>query len=149
MRAVLQKVKWAKVTVETTVVGQIGPGLLALVGFAPTDGEETMDYMLDKMIRLRIFPDEQEKMNLSLVDVGGGLLLVPNFTLYGDARKGRRPSYNTGAAPEQARTMYTRLMEKAAQTGLETAGGIFQSHMEVELCNDGPVTLLLDSDRGF
>ncbi len=149
MRAVLQRCARASVTVEGQVVGAIGEGIVALVGFLPTDDEKTMDYMLDKIIHLRIFEDAEGKMNLSLQDVGGQLLLVPNFTLYGDARKGRRPGYSTGAAPDVARGMFQQMVHQAEETGVVVQSGIFQAHMQVELVNDGPVTLLLDSERLF
>ena len=149
MRAVLQRCAKASVTVEGQVVGAIEEGILALVGFLPTDDEKTMDYMLDKMVNLRIFEDAEGKMNLSLKDIGGQLLLVPNFTLYGDARKGRRPGYSTGAAPDVARGMFVRMVEKAKATEITVQSGIFQAEMQVELVNDGPVTLLLDSERLF
>ena len=149
MRAVLQRYAKASVTVEGQVVGAIEEGILALVGFLPTDDEKTMDYMLDKIIHLRIFEDVEGKMNLSLKDIGGQLLLVPNFTLYGDARKGRRPGYSTGAAPDVARGMFVRMVEKAKETEIPVQSGIFQAEMQVELVNDGPVTLLLDSERLF
>ncbi len=149
MRAVLQRVGFARVTVDSTVVGEIGRGILALVGFLDSDTEKTMDYMLDKMTNLRIFEDEAGKMNRSLRDVGGALLIVPNFTLYGDARHGRRPGYSAGAAPAVAAPLYERLREKAGELPLKTAGGVFQADMQVELLNEGPVTLLLDSERNF
>ena len=150
MRAVLQRVNRASVTVDGEVVGQIERGIMALVGMGPNDDEATMDYMLDKMVNLRIFEDDQDKMNLSLTNIDGELLLVPNFTLYGDARKGRRPGYSTGAAPQQARESFGRLYQKAAQLPLKKVNyGQFQAYMQVELVNDGPVTLLLDSDRLF
>ena len=149
MRAVLQRVNYARVSVDGAVVGEIGRGILALVGFLAADTEKTMDYMLDKMVNLRVFEDEAGKMNRSVLDVGGSLLLVPNFTLYGDARHGRRPGYSAGAAPAVAEPLYQRMVEKAQGLPLPVASGIFQADMQVALENDGPVTLLLDSERNF
>lgn len=149
MRAVLQRVAHASVAVDGEIVGKIGQGILALVGFQNTDDDKVIEYMLDKMLNLRIFEDENEKMNLSLTDVQGGLLIVPNFTLYGDARKGRRPGYSAGAAPETAHQIYQSFIEKAKSLPVPVEAGIFQADMAVSLLNDGPVTLLLDSDRQF
>lgn len=149
MRAVLQRVSYAQVTVDKEVKGKIGKGIAALVGMGPTDEEKTIDYILDKIVNLRIFEDEEEKMNLSLHDIKGELLLVPNFTLYGDARKGRRPGFSSGAAPELAAALFQKLVEKAQKLPLKVEAGIFQADMKVELLNDGPVTLLLDSERNF
>lgn len=149
MRMVIQKVERASVTVDGTVRGEIGNGLMALVGLLPTDDDKVMDYMLEKLTNLRIYEDENDKLNLSVKDVGGGLLLVPNFTLYGDARKGRRPSYFNAASPEEAERIFDRLIEKAKNLPLKVESGVFRTHMKVELVNDGPVTILLDSDRLF
>lgn len=149
MRAVLQRVAHARVTVEGKITGEIKKGILALVGMGPEDNDKTIDYMLDKMIHMRIFEDEEEKMNLSLMEVSGGLLLVPNFTLYGDARKGRRPGYSSGASPDQAKKLFEDMVKKAKELPLTVETGIFQADMKVELLNDGPVTLLLDSDKNF
>lgn len=149
MRMVIQKVERAKVTVDGTVRGEIGIGLMVLVGLLPSDDEKVMDYMLDKLVNLRIYEDENDKLNLSVKDVGGGILLVPNFTLYGDARKGRRPSYFAAASPEEADKIFGRLLEKAKQLPLKVESGVFRTHMKVELVNDGPVTILLDSERQF
>lgn len=149
MRMVIQKVERASVSVDGVVRGEIGNGLMALVGLLPTDDEKVMDYMLEKLINLRIYEDENDKLNLSVQDVGGGILLIPNFTLYGDARKGRRPSYYTAASPEEADKIFSRLVEKAKELPLKVESGVFRTHMKVELVNDGPVTILLDSERLF
>ncbi len=149
MRAVLQRVSYAKVDVDGVTVGSIGKGVAVLVGFKGTDDEKTMDYMLDKIVNLRIFEDENGKMNLSVTDVGGEVILVPNFTLYGDTRKGRRPGYSYGASPSEAAPMFERLVEKARELPLKVECGIFQADMKFELLNDGPVTLLIDSERNF
>ena len=149
MRFVIQRVERAKVTVEGKVSGEIGNGYVVLVGLLPTDDDKVMDYMLDKLVNLRIYEDENDKLNLSLKDIGGEILIVPNFTLYGDARKGRRPSYAKAAPPDEAEKLFDRFVEKAKETGLNVQTGIFQTHMKVELVNDGPVTILLDSERNF
>ena len=149
MRFVIQRVERAKVTVEGKVSGEIGNGYVVLVGLLPTDDDKVMDYMLDKLVNLRIYEDENDKLNLSLKDIGGEILIVPNFTLYGDARKGRRPSYAKAASPDEAEKLFDRFVEKARETGLNIQTGIFRTHMKVELVNDGPVTILLDSEKNF
>ena len=150
MRAVIQRTGYPPVKLGGKTAGEIGKGIMVLVGFQSSDDEKVMDYMLDKTINLRIFEDENDKMNLSLKDIDGELLIVPNFTLYGDARKGRRPGYSSGASPAEAEGMFARFVEKAQNAGLKKVqSGIFQAEMKVELLNDGPVTLLLDSDRLF
>ncbi|MBD9218934.1 D-aminoacyl-tRNA deacylase [Anaerotignum sp. MSJ-24] len=149
MRFVIQRVERAKVTVEGKVSGEIGNGYVVLVGLLPTDDDKVMDYMLDKLVNLRIYEDENDKLNLSLKDIGGEILIVPNFTLYGDARKGRRPSYAKAAPPDEAEKLFDRFVEKAKETGLNVQTGIFRTHMKVELVNDGPVTILLDSEKNF
>lgn len=150
MRAVVQRVTEASVTIDGQVVGEIGKGIMVLFGMLGTDTDTTIEYMLDKVINLRIFEDENGKMNLSLMDIGGELLIVPNFTLYGDARKGRRPGYSGGAAPEIANDLFARLCAKAQTLGIKkVAQGQFQADMKVALVNDGPVTLLLDSEKLF
>ena len=149
MRFVIQRVERAKVTVEGKVSGEIGNGYVVFVGLLPTDDDKVMDYMLDKLVNLRIYEDENDKLNLSLKDIGGEILIVPNFTLYGDARKGRRPSYAKAAPPDEAEKLFDRFVEKAKETGLNVQTGIFRTHMKVELVNDGPVTILLDSERNF
>lgn len=149
MRFVIQRVERAKVTVEGKVSGEIGNGYVVLVGLLPTDDDKVMDYMLDKLVNLRIYEDENDKLNLSLKDIDGEILIVPNFTLYGDARKGRRPSYAKAAPPDKAEKLFYRFVEKAKETGLNVQTGIFRTHMKVELVNDGPVTILLDSEKNF
>ena len=150
MRCVVQRVKNAKVVVDENCVGAIDKGIMVLVGMGKEDNEKTFEYISGKLINLRIFTDENDKMNLSVADIGGGILIVPNFTLYGDARQGRRPSYVAGAEPAVAADIFKRFVEyisRAYEGKVEC--GVFQAHMEVELINDGPVTLLIDSDKLF
>ncbi len=149
MRAVIQRVKQAKVDVDETTVGQIQDGLLVLLGFKETDDNKTAEYMLDKLLGLRIFEDDKGKMNDSLLDIGGGLLIVPNFTLYGDCRKGKRPSYSSGAGVEKARDLFINFISMAKEKYEQVEKGVFQADMKVSLINDGPVTLLLDSEKNF
>lgn len=149
MRAVVQRVDSARATVGEETAGAIGAGLMVLVGFSPRDDEGTFSYMLDKLLGLRVFEDGEGKMNLSVRDVGGGLLLVPNFTLYGDCRKGRRPGYSSGAPSAQAEGFFSRFVAMARERHHTVESGIFQAEMKIALVNDGPVTLLLDSDRNF
>ena len=149
MRAVIQRVSSAQVSVEGSCIGKIDRGIVALVGFVSSDDEKTMDYMLDKIINLRIFEDVNGKMNLSLLDVEGGLFIIPNFTLYADARKGRRPSYAFAASPDEARDIFAKFVEKAKALSITVQTGIFQADMKVSMINDGPVTILLDSERQF
>ncbi|GKX29386.1 D-aminoacyl-tRNA deacylase [Vallitalea longa] len=149
MRVVIQRVKQASVEVEGEVIGEIGKGLLVLVGFLDTDDMKVYDYMLDKIINLRIFEDSEDKMNLSVKDVNGEICIVPNFTLYGDCRKGRRPSYSSAAKPDKARIIFEEFMKRANEKYDGIKQGLFQADMKVELLNDGPVTLLLDSDKMF
>ena len=130
---------------DQIVEGRIGHGIVALIGIAAGDTEKDADYLADKLIHLRIFADPAGKMNLSAVDTGAGLLLISQFTLYGDCRKGRRPGFDAAAPPEVARELYRYFVDKVRQCGLVTQTGVFQAHMEVELINDGPVTLLLES----
>ena len=145
MRLLIQRVSRASVTVGEKVEAQIGRGLLVLVGIAATDGTAQADYLADKLVNLRIFSDAESRMNLSALDTSASLLLVSQFTLYGDCRKGRRPSFDAAAPPEKARELYEYFVEKVREKGLVTGSGVFQAHMEVELLNDGPVTLLLES----
>ena len=145
MRVLIQRVLSASVTVDGEVTGAIGPGILALIGIATADGPKEADYLADKLVNLRIFPDEQGRMNRSALDTGAGLLLVSQFTLYGDCRKGRRPGFDAAAPPAAARELYEYFVRKVAEKGLVTQTGVFQAHMLVELVNDGPVTLLLES----
>jgi D-tyrosyl-tRNA(Tyr) deacylase len=149
LRAVIQKVAKAKVQVDGSIIGEIRKGLTVLLGIQDSDNEKVIDYMLDKIVNLRIFEDEEEKMNLSLKDVEGELLIIPNFTLYGDARKGKRPSYSKAASPDLAEEIYNMFIKRAKESGVRVEHGIFQAHMEVDLINDGPVTILIDSDKTF
>lgn len=149
MRAVIQRVSRARVCVGDEVTGEIGPGILLLLGVSVTDSEAQALYLLDKTLNLRIFDDADGKMNLSLLDTGGGLLVVSQFTLYGDSRKGRRPSYIDAARPEDANRLYEFFIAEARKRLPKVESGRFQAMMDVELVNDGPVTLLLDSERNF
>ena len=149
MRVLLQRVARAEVRVATAgtlprVTGRIGRGLLLLVGFTHTDGDEQLDWMAEKVLGLRIFGDAEDKMNLALADVGGALLVVSQFTLYGDARKGRRPSFIDAARPETAIPLYERFVSMLRQRGAQVETGEFGAMMDVELVNDGPVTLWLE-----
>lgn len=145
MRALIQRVSSSSVVVDDRVVGAIDKGLLVLLGVGQGDTEEDADYLLRKIIELRIFEDEQEKMNLSLKDVGGSLLLVSQFTLYADMRKGRRPSFVGAASPEEGNRLYQYMVEEAKKLNLPVATGEFQAHMMVSLVNDGPVTIWMDT----
>jgi len=149
MRAVVQRVSRAQVTVNAEVVGKIGHGLLVLLGVSKADSESDADYLAEKIIGLRIFEDEQGKMNLAAGEVGGGILVVSQFTLYGDVRRGKRPSFDAAAAPEQARRLYEYLVQRIRDAGLTCETGRFQEMMQVELVNDGPVTIMLDSAKTF
>lgn len=149
MRAVVQRVSRARVVVEERVTGEIGAGLLVFVGVGRADTPETAAVMAEKIVNLRIFNDEQGKMNRSLRDIGGGVLAVSQFTLYGDARGGRRPSFIQAAPPEQGKSLYEEFVRVVAALGVRVQTGVFQAHMSVELTNDGPVTILLDSDKLF
>jgi D-tyrosyl-tRNA(Tyr) deacylase len=144
MRVVLQRVSRARVTVEGRLTGEIGPGLLLLTGFTDGDAEDAIAWMADKVVGLRIFRDDEGKMNRSVQEVGGGLLVVSQFTLYGDARKGRRPSFIDAARPEIAIPLYERFVALLRATGLPVGTGEFGAMMDVELVNDGPVTLILE-----
>jgi D-tyrosyl-tRNA(Tyr) deacylase len=149
MRAVVQRVARAEVRIDGAVVGAIGRGLLVLLGAAQEDTLADVDWMVDKVVGLRVFADEAGLMNRSLLEVGGALLVVSQFTLLGDARKGRRPSFVAALAPGPAEALYRRFLELAAATGASVERGRFGADMQVELVNDGPVTLLLDSRRLF
>jgi D-tyrosyl-tRNA(Tyr) deacylase len=149
MRAVLQRVTRAKVTVDGTITGEIGPGVVALIGVGSGDSEESARQLAGKIAELRIFEDEAGKMNRSLLETGGAVLAISQFTLYGDCRKGRRPSFDAAARPELARALYEKLIESLRERGLRVEQGVFQAMMQVELVNDGPVTLLLDTCRAF
>lgn len=149
MRAVVQRVRRARVTVNGRVSGEIGPGVVVLLGIGTGDDEEAARYLAGKVAELRIFEDEAGKMNRSLLETGGAVLAVSQFTLYGDCRKGRRPSFDRAARPEQARSLYDKFVQFLQERGLRVEQGVFQAMMEVELTNTGPVTLLLDSERQF
>jgi len=149
MRAVVQKVSSSKVTVDGEITGQINEGLLVLLGVTHEDTSKDVDYMIDKTLNLRIFEDEDGKMNLSLKDIGGELLVVSQFTLYGDCRKGRRPSFSEAAKPEFANELYEEYVAKAKEQGIKVGTGRFRTHMVVDITNEGPVTMLLDSSKTF
>lgn len=149
MRAVIQKVSRAQVRVAGQIVGEIGKGILLLLGVGKRDLKGQADSLLEKVMNLRIFEDEGGKMNLSLLDVGGELMVISQFTLYADCRKGRRPSFTDAGSPEEAKSLYEYFISQARSRGLIVASGIFQALMEVELVNFGPVTILLDSPRDF
>ena len=146
MRALLQRVSQARVTVDGSVVGEIGAGLLILLGVAKPDTAANAEFLVDKILNLRIFPDAAGKMNLSLLDTAGELLIISQFTLYGDCRKGRRPGFDAAAPAEQARTLYESFVALARRSGLRVETGVFQAHMQVALVNDGPVTLMLETE---
>lgn len=148
MRAVIQRVSRAEVMVDSELVGQIGTGLLVLVGVGPDDGEVEVEVLADKLVGLRIFPDDEGRMNRSVQDVGGGVLVVSQFTLYGDARKGRRPSFVGAAPPEVAEPLVANLAARVAAAGVQVATGRFGAMMEVDLVNSGPVTLILEVAGG-
>lgn len=149
MRSVVQRVKRASVTVKGEEVGKISAGLLVLLGFRSEDGENDINWMVDKILGLRIFEDEEGKMNKSVLDVRGEILVVSQFTLYGDCRSGKRPSFTSAASPELAKALYERCLEALRRSGMKVETGVFQAQMNVELINDGPVTLLLDSEKKF
>lgn len=149
MRTVVQRVATASVTVEDRLVGSIGRGLLVLLGVSKTDTTASADYMVEKLLGLRVFEDEQGKMNLGVRAVGGAVLVVSQFTLFGDVRRGKRPSFDDAARPEQAKALYEYLVGKIREQGIECSTGEFQAMMRVSLLNDGPVTILIDSEKLF
>ena len=149
MRAVVQRVSRCRVTVEGKTAGEIGPGLLVLLGVGKNDNEAAADYLAEKIIGLRILEDDAGKMNLSVLDKGAEMLVVSQFTLYGDVRRGKRPSFDDAARPGDARRLYEYFLAKIRSAGLRCETGEFQSMMDVELVNDGPVTVILDSERLF
>jgi D-aminoacyl-tRNA deacylase len=149
MRAVIQRVAQASVTVAETCVGRIGPGWLVLLGVARGDTDDDAVWLADKVLNLRAFEDEQDKMNRSVQDIRGGILVVSQFTLLGDCRTGRRPSFTAAAEPAEAERLYQRVIEILVRSGLDIATGVFRAMMKVELLGDGPVTLLLDSRKQF
>ena len=147
MRAVLQRVREARVEANGAVTGAIGMGLLVLLGVARGDSKDDADYLAEKIAGLRVFSDEQGRMNRSVVEIGGAILVVSQFTLYGDCRRGRRPSFDEAAPPGEARSLYEYFVERLRANGLKTETGVFQASMQVVLVNDGPVTLLLESKK--
>lgn len=149
MRAVVQRVSRAKVTVNEWVAGEIGLGLVVLLGVGREDTESGVNYLAEKIAGLRVFEDHDGKMNLSILDVGGSVLAVSQFTLYGDVRRGKRPSFDAAAAPDAARRLYELFVERIRGAGLRCETGRFQEMMQVELVNEGPVTILLDSSKNF
>lgn len=149
MRAVVQRVSQARVRVEGKVAGEIGRGLVVLLGVAKTDDAAAARQLAEKIAGLRLFNDEQGKMNRSLAEVGGAVLAISQFTLYGDCRTGRRPSFDRAAPAEQARALYEEFIAALRWQGVRVESGVFQATMEVEMVNDGPVTVLLDTDRRF
>lgn len=149
MRAVVQRVSEARVSVDGQIIGEIGKGILVLLGVTHDDTDNDVSYLGDKIINLRIFEDRNQKMNLSLLDVGGELLIVSQFTLFGDCRKGRRPGFDRAARPEAAQALYNEFVGYCKGHGIKVETGRFQAEMMVEIHNDGPVTLLLDSKKEF
>ena len=147
MRAVVQRVSRASVTVDGGITGEIGQGVLVLLGVSVNDEEADADYLVDKIVNLRIFEDADGKMNNSLLDTDGGMLVVSQFTLYGDTRRGRRPSYIEAARPDEANRLYEYLVSQASKQITNIQTGVFQAMMDVELVNDGPVTIILDSEK--
>lgn len=147
MRIVIQRVKEARVEVNGQVTGAIGAGLVILLGVSKTDSHQDADYLIEKILNLRIFPDDSGKMNRSLLEVNGELLIVSNFTVYGDCRKGRRPSFDLAANPEKAQDLYQYFVEKARNSSVSVATGVFRASMSVYLVNDGPVTLSCESKQ--
>lgn len=149
MRAVIQRVKSASVKVDGALVSEIGAGMLIFLGVAHNDAETELEYVANKVANLRIFEDADGKINLSLLDTGGSALVVSQFTLYGDCRKGRRPSFINAARPEVANKLYEQFISLLNKLNIPTVGGTFQAMMDVQLINDGPVTIMLDSDKQF
>lgn len=149
MRAVVQRVTYSSVEVNGEIVGEINNGFNVLLGISKNDTEEDMKYIKEKIINLRVFSDENDKMNLSLLDIKGELLLISQFTLYGDARKGRRPNFMNALGGEEAKRFYDKFIEMMKETGLKVETGVFGADMKVDIKNDGPVTILLDSSKQF
>ncbi|HHX18467.1 MAG TPA: D-tyrosyl-tRNA(Tyr) deacylase [Clostridium sp.] len=149
MRAVVQRVTFSKVSVENEIVGKINKGLNVLLGIGKEDGQKDIEYLADKIVNLRIFEDENGKMNVSLKDINGQLLVISQFTLYGDCRKGKRPGFDKAARPEDAEKIYNQFIEECQKHGVKVETGKFQTMMSVEIHNDGPVTILLDSKKEF
>lgn len=149
MRAVVQRTKGSKVVADQKICGEIGSGFMVLLGIKRGDTEKEAQYIMDKIVNLRIFPDEEGKMNRSLLDMGGEILLVSQFTLYGDVRKGRRPGFSEAALPEEAKALYEYSIAYLEDQGIRVATGVFGADMLVKIDNDGPVTILLDSEKLF
>lgn len=149
MRAIVQRVSQASVSVDNKVVGSIGEGLLVFLGIGKEDDDKDLEYLVDKVLGLRIFQDEDDKMNLSLLDIKGELLVISQFTLYGDVRKGRRPSFTDSGHPEIAEKTYLEFIDKCNEKGIKTEKGVFGADMDVSLINQGPVTIMLDSKKLF
>lgn len=149
MRAVVQRVTESRVTVDGKITGEIGKGLMVLIGVEDGDGEKDAEYIAGKVTGLRVFEDENDKLNLSVKDIGGGVLAVSQFTLLGDVRKGKRPSFTKAAAPEEANALYRKVIELIQAEDIHVEEGIFRADMMVEIHNDGPVTILLDSNKNF
>lgn len=149
MRAVIQRCGPARVEVEGEIVGSIDRGLVVLLGVGGEDQESDVDWLAAKIVNLRIFNDQADKMNLSLADIGGEMLIISQFTLWGDCRKGRRPGFSSAAPPDVARSLYEKFIAKVQSLNIRTAQGVFQAEMQVHLLNDGPVTLMLDSKKNF
>lgn len=149
MRAVVQRVKEASCTVNEKIVGKIDKGILLLLAVGNGDDEKDLKYLLDKVLGLRIFPDEEGKMNLSLEDIEGEILIISQFTLYGDVRKGKRPSFTRSSSPELGEKYYKQFIEEVNNRGFKAETGIFGADMDINLVNDGPVTILLDSEKIF
>jgi D-aminoacyl-tRNA deacylase len=145
MRVIIQRVTSARIEIDSTVTAAIGRGLVLLLGIAKTDSRRDADYLVEKVAGLRVFADEAGKMNLDVRQVGGSLLIVSNFTVYGDVRKGRRPGFDLAAPPAEARVIYDYFVDRARLTGIPVETGSFQAHMQVELVNDGPITLIAES----
>jgi len=149
MRAVIQRVSSASVRIDDNTTGQIDQGLVVLLGIRAADTTKDIQWLADKIVNLRIFADIEGKMNTSLTDIGGEMLIVSQFTLYGDCRKGRRPGYSKAAPPEQAEPMYLKFIDEVKNHRIKVATGTFRATMQIELVNDGPVTLILDSEKNF
>lgn len=150
LRAVIQRVNFSKVTLDEQTIGEINKGLMVLIGVGKTDAEKDIKWIADKILNLRVFEDSNDKMNLSLLDVQGELILVPQFTLYGDCRRGRRPSFSNSASQDKGKKYYEKTIEYIENNyNIKVQRGKFQTHMKVDLQNDGPVTLLLDSEKNF
>ena len=149
MRAVVQRVDYANVKVNGDIVGEIDKGLLVFLGIGEDDGSEDLEYMVDKILGLRIFEDDLGKMNLSLKDINGEILVVSQFTLYGDVRRGKRPSFSSSANPELAEDIYEEFIRLCKEEGIKTENGVFGAHMNVKIANNGPVTILIDSNKIF